>query len=195
MVYLTQGEFGQLDITAIDQILNDIHRHRSLMDGQEVFAMQARAVITHGRNKPPEPAPRPQPNDNEGNSGHEVESDPADPESTNADTGSGGNANGPGSGTDPGAARSKRELRDVERRAARLVDYPEIADALAAGEVSTEQADLISRAAVSARTKLELLAEAKHEHADQTAQAVKTATKTVGRRHHRQHAPRPTSHP
>jgi len=81
------------------------------------------------------------------------------------------------SGDDPGAARSKRELRDAERRAARLADYPEIVDALASGQISTEQADLISRAKVSTRTKLELLADAKHEHADQTAEAVKAAVR------------------
>ncbi len=64
IVYLTQEEFSQLDITALDKILNGIHFHRSRLDGQEVFALQARAVITHGRNRQPDPAPRPQPDNN-----------------------------------------------------------------------------------------------------------------------------------
>ncbi len=89
--------------------------------------------------------------------------------------GAGGGGGTDAGGGDPGAARSKREVRDAERRAARLADYPEIAEALANGQISTAQADLISRAKVSTRTKLELLADAKHEHADQTAEAVKAA--------------------
>ncbi|MBN4047455.1 hypothetical protein JYT71_00455, partial [Acidimicrobiaceae bacterium AH-315-P05] len=179
IVYLTQEEFGQLDISAIDRILNGIHLHRSRLDGQEVFAMQARAVLTHGRNKPPEPAPRPQPP-----STSEDASDGGDGGSESDDSGPNGDASNnerggsnDSCGHDPGAARSKREMRDAERRAARLADYPEIADALAAGQISTEQADLISRAKVSTHTKLELLADARHEHADQTAEAVKAAVR------------------
>jgi len=187
IVYLTQEEFSQLDITALDKILNGIHFHRSRLDGQEVFALQARAVVTHGRNRPADPAPRPQPDNNndrdaDGSVDDGCDSNPAG----SADVaGAGSGEAGPGDtgpdsgngGGDPGAARSKRELRDAERRAARLADYPEIGDALGAGQISTEQADLISRARVSTRTKLELLADAKHEHADQTAEAVKTAVR------------------
>ncbi|NOX30292.1 MAG: HNH endonuclease [Actinobacteria bacterium] len=175
IVYLTQEEFSQLDITALDKILNGIHFHRSRLDGQEVFALQARAVLTHGRNKPPDPAPRPQLDDtkpDDDNLNDPCDSDPSGPGNPGGD--GSGSDNGSG-GDDPGAARSKRELRDAERRAARLADYPEIAEALASGQISTEQADLISRARVSTRTKLELLADAKHEHADQTAEAVKAA--------------------
>jgi len=189
IAYLTQEEFSQLDITALDKILNGIHFHRSRLDGQEVFALQARAVITHGRNRPADPAPRPQPdNNNDRDADGSVDdgcdnnpSEPADDAEAGAGAGAGaGSDSGSGSGAgggDPGAARSKRELRDAERRAARLADYPEIADALGAGQISTEQADLISRAKVSTRTKLELLAAAKHEHADQTAEAVKAAVR------------------
>jgi len=188
IVYLTQEEFSQFDITALDKILNGIHFHRSRLDGQEVFALQARAVITHGRNKPADPAPRPQPDNNNNpdsdNLNDGCDNNPSDPDAAGPDGASdadgGAGAAGPDSGNggdDPGAARSKRELRDAERRAARLADYPEIADALACGQISTEQADLISRAKVSTRTKLELLADAKHEHADQTAEAVKAAVR------------------
>jgi len=188
IVYLTQEEFSQFDITALDKILNGIHFHRSRLDGQEVFALQARAVITHGRNKPADPAPRPQPDNNNNpdsdNLNDGCDNNPSDPDAAGPDGASdadgGAGAAGPDSGNggdDPGAARSKRELRDAERRAARLADYPEIADALACGQISTEQADLISRARVSTRTKLELLADAKHEHADQTAEAVKAAVR------------------
>ncbi len=195
IVYLPQEEFSQLDITALDKILNGIHVHRSRLDGQEVFALQARAVITHGRNRPADPAPRPQPdadpdgsNPDDDNLNDGCDDEPSGPGSdgSGSDDGSGNDPDGNGSGSDdsdsdngsggdPGAARSKRELRDAERRAARLADYPEIAEALAAGQISTAQADMISRARVSTRTKLELLADAKHEHADQTAEAVKAA--------------------
>jgi len=181
IVYLTQEEFRQLDITALDKILIGIHSHRSRLDGQEVFALQARAAITHGVNTPPDPAPRPQPDNGEGNDNLDdgCDNNPSGSNGAGADDpdGHGGSGNGPGdSGSgDPGAARSTRELRDAERRAARLADYPDIAEALANGQISTEQADMISRAKVSTRTKLELLADAKHEHADQTAEAVKAA--------------------
>jgi len=183
IVYLTQEEFSQLDITALDKILNGIHFLRSRLDGQEVFALQARAVITHGRNKRPDPAPRPQPDaypdgsspdDDNLNDGCDNDPSGSGSDGTSGD-GSGSDSGSGGGSGDPGAARSKRELRDAERRAARLADYPEIADALANGQISTEQADMISRARISTRTKLELLADAKHEHADQTAEAVKAA--------------------
>ena len=81
----------------------------------------------------------------------------------------------PDAGPTPGPSRKERNRLDA--RARRLEAHPEIAAALAAGRISTEQADAIMAAALTGEVKRELLSGALEQSTDETLAAVREATR------------------
>ncbi|MCB0990709.1 MAG: hypothetical protein KDB16_07010, partial [Acidimicrobiales bacterium] len=91
------------------------------------------------------------------------------------DTGSEDEA-GSGSKPDPGPpAPSRKAQREAEARSQRLAANPDVAEALEAGDINSEQADYLTDTDLADDTKARLLADAKGQSADETKAAVREA--------------------
>ena len=91
------------------------------------------------------------------------------------DTGSEDEA-GSGSKPDPGPpAPSRKAQREAEARSQRLAANPDVAEALEAGDINSEQADYLTDTDLADDTKARLLADAKGQSAYETKSAVREA--------------------
>ncbi len=162
----TSDELVAMDLPCVEGLLFEVQSMRSRLDGQEATLHSAIGVL-QGANGPRPPRPRPHPgSDPDAGSG---------PDGANNDTGSDDS-----DGTDPGpnnggGGPSGRAERERIARARRLEAHPDIAEALNAGRISTEQADAIMKASLDSETKRRLLADAMCQTTDETLAAIKTA--------------------
>ncbi len=76
---------------------------------------------------------------------------------------------------DPTPGPSSREQRRIDARARRLEQYPEVARALEAGEINTEQADAITMTMLPHDVVAGLLSGARCQTTDETLEAVRQA--------------------
>jgi len=166
----TSDELVAMDLPCVEGLLYEVQSMRSRLDGQEATLHSAIGVL-QGANGPRPPRPRPHPG--------------GDPD---AGTGSGADdsdnaGSGPSDATDPGptpnnnggGGPSGRAERERLARAKRLEAHPDIAEALNAGRISTEQADAIMKASLPADIKRQLLAGAVCQNTDETLAAIKAA--------------------
>ncbi len=168
----TSDELIAMALPSVEGLLFEVQSMRSRLDGQEATLHSAIGVL-QGANGPRPPRPRPHPaGDPDAGSGSGPDG------SDNADAGS-----GPGDGTDPddpnpnsgGGGPSGRAERERLARAQRLEAHPDVAAALNAGRISTEQADAIMKAGLPADVKSRLLVDAVCQATDETLAAIKTA--------------------
>ncbi len=166
----TSDELITMALPSVEGLLYEVQSMRSRLDGQEATLHSAIGVL-QGANGPRPPRPRPHP---AGDPNEDAGSGPDG--SDNADSGSG---SGPGDRTDPvpnsGGGPSGRAERERLARAQRLEAHPDVAAALNAGRISTEQADAIMKAGLPADAKSQLLADAVCQTTDETLAAIKTA--------------------
>ncbi len=166
----TSDELITMALPSVEGLLYEVQSMRSRLDGQEATLHSAIGVL-QGANGPRPPRPRPHPaGDNDTDAG----SGPDDSDNTGSGSGP-GDGNDPGSNSNSGGGPSGRAERERLARAQRLEAHPDVAAALNAGRISTEQADAIMKAGLPADVKRQLLADAQSETTDETLAAIKTA--------------------
>jgi len=174
----TSDELAAMDLPYVEGLLYEVQSMRSRLDGQEATLHSAIGVL-QGANGPRPPRPRPHPgsdNDPDADSGPDSGSDSAGSDSGPSDgTDPGANNHNNGGGGGGGGGPSGRAERERIARARRLEAHPDVAEALNAGRISTEQADAIMKASLDSDTKRRLLADAMCQTTDETLAAIKTA--------------------
>ncbi len=167
----TSDELEEMDLLYVEGLLYEVQSMRSRLDGQEATLHSAIGVL-RGGNGPQPPRPRPHP-------GPDAGADSADSDGSDSDSGSGSGSDDGGAGSGPnnntGGGPSGRAERERLARVKRLEAHPDVAEALNAGLISTEQADAIMKASLPADAKRQLLAGAMCETTDETLAAIKTA--------------------
>jgi hypothetical protein len=135
-----------MDVPSVERELNILLRDKSRVDGYEATLRSALGVLRGGKGAGPRPQP-PQP---------EPPTDGPEPE--------------------PEPRVSSRQERAATARAQLLESHPDVAAALQAGRITTEQADAICKAQLSQDVKKQLLVGALSEPTDATLLAIKAAT-------------------
>lgn len=153
----TRDELTSLDLSTVEQLLRNVRALRSRLDGQEAALHSAIGVLRPGGTpgKGPQP-PRPK----------------RRPASANDDKAPSGSRRPAG---DDAPEPTTSAERAALARARRLEAHPDIAGGLESGAINTEQADALARAIISAEARGRLLAEAAHQTADETMEAIAAA--------------------
>ncbi|MEZ5279222.1 MAG: hypothetical protein R2770_02020 [Acidimicrobiales bacterium] len=141
-------ELEVMDVAGLEAELGGVRRVRARLDGHEARLLHAltKARQRAANRKGKEP-------DTEAGSGSESQGAP-----------------------DPGPpAPSRKAQREAEARSQRLATNPDVAEALEAGEINSEQADYLTNTDLPDDTKARLLADAKGQSADETRAAVREA--------------------
>ncbi|MEZ5283112.1 MAG: hypothetical protein R2770_21860 [Acidimicrobiales bacterium] len=137
-----------MDVAGLEAELGGVRRVRARLDGHEARLLTAltKARQRAANRKGKEPGP-------EAGSGSESQGAP-----------------------DPGPpAPSRRAQREAEARSQRLTANPDVAEALEAGEINSEQADYLTNTDLADGIKTRLLADAMGQSADETRAAVREA--------------------
>ncbi|MCB0992795.1 MAG: hypothetical protein KDB16_17590 [Acidimicrobiales bacterium] len=134
----TEDELMGLDVGAVERRLSSCRRAKARLGGYEATLVRVLGLLREqaraGRSDDVEPEPGPVPADGCGE-------EPDEPDQ-------------------PAPEPSRREQFAQQERAKRLAQYPMVAEALDAGLINIEQADILTRADLPAEAIAELLAQA-----------------------------------